>query len=161
MIRPALKSDIPQILEIWNYAIRETITTFNSQEKTVSELAALLKQKQVSNHPFIVAVDGEKLLGFATYGQFRGGVGYRMTVEHSIFLAEVARGQGLGRALLAELENSARASGIHSMFAGISGENTDAITFHTRLGYVNVARLPEVGHKFGRWFDLVLMQKIL
>ncbi|MCV6823787.1 MULTISPECIES: GNAT family N-acetyltransferase [Halocynthiibacter] len=161
MIRAAESADLPAVLEIWNHAIRETITTFNSREKTLKEVQETLAQKQADDMPFLLAETDVEIVGFATYGQFRGGVGYRYSVEHSIFLSEAAKGKGLGRALLAELEGIAKSRGMHSMIAGISGENSAAIAFHARLGYRDVARVPEVGHKFGRWFNLVLMQKML
>jgi L-amino acid N-acyltransferase len=104
---------------------------------------------------------GPAITGFATYFQFRGGPGYAYTMEHSIHIPAKARGRGLGRALMAHVEAHASAAGVRSIFAGISGENSDAIAFHAALGYIQTARLPQVGQKFGRWHDLVLMQKFL
>jgi phosphinothricin acetyltransferase len=99
--------------------------------------------------------------GFVTYVQFRGGPGYAYTVEHSVHVAEGARGRGLGRALVAAAEARARGAGVHSMIAGVAGENADGAAFHAAIGYAEIARLPEVGWKFGRWHDLILMQKML
>jgi phosphinothricin acetyltransferase len=82
-------------------------------------------------------------------------------MEHTIQLAPEASGRGHGRALMTAVEDHARAGGAHSMFAGVSGENPEGRAFHARLGYVETAILPQVGWKFGRWMDLVLMQKIL
>lgn len=82
-------------------------------------------------------------------------------MEHSIHLEPLARGQGLGRALMQAIETHALARGTHSMIAGVSGENATGIAFHAALGYRTVATLPESGFKFGRWLDLVLMQKFL
>jgi phosphinothricin acetyltransferase len=82
-------------------------------------------------------------------------------MEHSVHLTEAARGKGLGRALMAVLEDHARQGGAHLMIAGISGENPGAQAFHAALGYAHVARIPEAGWKWGRYIDLVLMQKIL
>ncbi|WP_380053362.1 GNAT family N-acetyltransferase [Falsihalocynthiibacter sp. SS001] len=161
MIREATADDIPAILDIWNPVIRESIFTFNSQEKSPQDVQETLTQKAANAEPFLIAVEGTNLLGFATYGQFRGGVGYRFTVEHTIILAPAARGRGVGRHLLEAVESHARTREMHSMIAGVSGENANAIRFHAAMGYVEYTRLPEVGHKFGRWFDLVLMQKRL
>ena len=99
--------------------------------------------------------------GFAAYDQLRPGAGYRRTVEHTLMLAPAARGRGLGRALLGAVEEHARAGGARTIWAGVSAENPDACSFHAALGYVEVARLPEVGFKFGRWIDLILMTKRL
>ena len=98
------------------------------------------------------------VLGFATWGQFRGGVGYRYTIENTVLLSPDARGKGLGRSLMSALIDRARAAGHHSMWAGISGENPDGVAFHAAMGFEEIAVLPEVGQKFGRWMDLTLMQ---
>ncbi|MFT5001168.1 MAG: L-amino acid N-acyltransferase YncA, partial [Planctomycetota bacterium] len=86
---------------------------------------------------------------------------YTNTVENTIFLAEKAAGKGLGRRLMDSIETHARNQNHHSMLAGISHRNPSGIDFHTALGFVQVARLPEVGYKFNQWYDLILMQKFL
>ena len=161
MIRPATAADCAAIAAIWNPVIRDTLVTFTTAEKTVEGLAETLSEKAAAGHAFLVAEDAGGLAGFATYGQFRAGPGYARTMEHSVILAPAARGRGLGRALMAALEDQAAAGGAHSIFAGVSGANPEGRAFHAALGYCEVAVLPEVGFKFGRWLDLVLMQKIL
>lgn len=160
-VRAAGAADIAGIRPIWNAVIRDTLITFNPVEKTDDDLAALLVGKAAQNYPFLVAEQEGRVAGFATYGQFRGGAGYARTMEHTIILAPAARGRGTGRALLFALEDHARIRGAHSMIAGISAANAAGVAFHAALGYVQVATLPEVGFKFGRWLDLVLMQKFL
>ncbi|WP_212525364.1 GNAT family N-acetyltransferase [Actibacterium sp. MT2.3-13A] len=161
MIRPALPSDCAAIAAIWNPVIRDTLITFNAVEKTEDELRETLAVKARAGHPFLVAEEAGRVLGFATYGQFRGGVGYAHTMEHTIILAPGGWGRGLGRALMAAIEEEARARGAHSMIAGVSAANSAGVAFHAALGYATVAVLPEVGFKAGRWLDLVLMQKLL
>ncbi len=155
MIRAATALDAPQIASIWNDAIRNTTITFNPVDKSVDEVADLTAQKCL-----IWDEDGQ-ILGFARYFQFRGGEGYRFTVEHTIMLADSAQGKGVGSQLITALCAHAKAAGMHTMFAGCSGENPGAVAFHAKLGFAEVATLPEVGFKFGRWIDLVLMQKTL
>lgn len=157
MIRAARPGDAAEIAGIWNRVIRETVATFTTLEKTEADLARTIG----NGLPFLVAEEGGAVAGFVTAFQFRGGPGYAHTFEHSIHVADGARGRGLGRALMAEVEAALRARGAHSLFAGVSGENTDGVAFHAALGYREVARLPQVGWKFGRWHDLVLMQKML
>jgi phosphinothricin acetyltransferase len=82
-------------------------------------------------------------------------------MEHSVVLAPEARGAGLGRALMHALEEHARAAGVHCLIAGVSAENPSGLRFHGAIGFEEVARLPEVGFKNGRFLDLVLMQKML
>jgi len=153
MIRAATPQDAPWIAEIWNDVIRDTLITFTTEEKTQDAIADL-----IANRPILVLADRG---GFATYGPFRGGPGYASTVEHTVLLASAARGRGQGRALMKGLMDHAAVDGHHVMVAGISGANPDAIAFHARLGFAEVARMPEVGRKAGQWLDLVLMQKIL
>ena len=154
-IRHATPADAPQIAAIWNHAIRHTTMTFNPVEKTADEVAELCAKQA------LVWAEEGRILGFARYFQFRGGEGYRHTVEHTIMLQDDAHGRGIGKALMAALCDHARDAGMHSMFAGCSAENPDAVAFHAACGFRTVATLPEVGFKFGRWIDLVLMQKML
>ncbi len=161
MIRAAELSDCAAIAAIWNPVIRDTLVTFNAVEKTVQGLAEVLAEKAGAGQPFLVAEAAGELLGFATYGQFRGGVGYARTMEHTIILGAAARGRGLGRALMAGIEAHGLAAGVHSLWAGVSAANPAGRAFHAAIGYREVAVLPEVGFKFGQWLDLVLMQKIL
>lgn len=160
MIRPATAADCAAIAAIWNPIIRDTAITFTDLERTEAGLAQMLAEKAGAGFPFLVAADGG-VLGFATYGTFRNGPGYARTAEHTILLGPQARGRGVGRALMAAIEEHARGRGIHSLWAGVSAENPAGRAFHAAIGYAEVAVLPEVGWKFGRWIDLVLMQKIL
>jgi len=160
-VRAATAEDADAVAAIWNAFIRDTLVTFNSAEKPGSEVRDIIAARQAAGHGFFVAEDGARLSGFATYAQFRGGVGYAHTMEHTILLRPEGRGRGLGRALMAAVEDHARAGGARSIFAGISAANPGGVRFHSALGYVERARLPEVGFKAGQWLDLVLMQKRL
>jgi L-amino acid N-acyltransferase len=160
MIRAATTEDCAAIATLWNPIIRDTLVTFTTAEKSAEGVAAALAEKASAGFPFLVA-DRGGVLGFATYGAFRAGPGYAFTVEHTIILGPEARGQGIGRALMAAIEDHARAAGIHSMIAGVSAANPEGRAFHAAVGYSEIAVLPQVGFKFGRWLDLVLMQKML
>lgn len=158
IIRQATPDDAPQIAEIWNAIIRDTARTFTTAEKSIEAMQADIEARGPAFQ--VVEIEGQ-VAGFATYFPFRSGPGYAKTKEHSIILAPAARGKGAGRALMDTLENVARTQGVHSLIAGVAGENSDGVHFHAALGFAEVARVPEVGHKFGRFMDLVLMQKIL
>ncbi|WP_208354209.1 GNAT family N-acetyltransferase [Pseudaestuariivita rosea] len=161
MIRSAERNDAPAIAAIWNDIIRHTAMTFTTEEKTARAISADIYLKREKGHGFFVFLEKGDVLGFVTYAPFRNGPGYRHTMEHTIHLTDQARGRGIGRALMATAEGHARATGMHSMIAGISGENAGGVGFHAALGYREIARLPEVGYKYKRWMDLILMQKIL
>jgi len=156
-IRPATSKDAAAIAAVWNPVIRDTTITFNAVEKTEDDLASLINTRAC----FLVAQEAGEILGFAIYTQFRGGVGYAHTMEHSVILSPDAQGRGLGRGLLTAIEEHASAAGAHCMIGGVSSGNPAAIGFHAAMGYAEVAVLPEVGRKFGQWFDLHLMQKRL
>ncbi|WP_323021684.1 GNAT family N-acetyltransferase [Pararhodobacter sp.] len=157
MIRPARAGDAPVIAAFWNPIIRDTAVTFSPLEKTVEEIAAMISTRQA----FLVIDRGQGAEGFATYTQFRSGPGYAFAQEHTVILAPSSRGRGAGRALMTALEDHARSQGHHAMIGGVSGSNPDGIAFHARIGYAEVARMPQVGWKLGAWHDLVFMQKLL
>ena len=157
-LRRAQAADAAAICAIANPIIRDTLITFTTEQKTPEGVAAEIAARGPAY--LVGEVDG-RVLGFASYGQFRGGPGYAHSAEHSIQLALQARGRGMGRALMARLEGIATEQGVHVLVAGISGANPGGIGFHAALGFSEVGRLPEVGFKAGRWLDLVLMQKIL
>ena len=157
-IRKARASDAPAICAIWNPVIRDTLATFTTIEKTPEAAAAMIG---AAGGAFLVAEAGGRMLGLATYGPFRAGPGYAFVVEHSIQLAATARRQGIGRALMAGLEQVAADAGKRVMVGAISGANPAAVAFHTALGFVEVGRMPGIGFKHGQWLELVLMQKRL
>ncbi|MDO8884230.1 MAG: N-acetyltransferase family protein [Pseudotabrizicola sp.] len=160
MIRDATPADAVAVALIWNHYIRDTNATFNSAEKSVEEVRATITTR-LETRCFLVAEHAGRVQGFATYDQFRGGIGYAKTMEHTIQLAPDSGGNGFGRALMAALEAHATIAGAHVMVAAVTGENATGRDFHARMGYVQVGLMPQVGRKFGRWMDLLLMQKIL
>ena len=157
IIRPAVEGDAGRLAEIQNPVIRDTAITFNPKVRSKAELQAAIHDLPC----FLVVEDGGRVLGFACYDQFRKGPGYARTAEHTIVISEEVRGQGMGRALMGAVEEHARDAGIGSIWAGVSGENPSGVAFHASLGFEEVARLPKVGYKFGRWMDLVLLRKCL
>ena len=157
-LRAATGADAEAVAAIWNREIREGVSTFTTLEKSVENVRVAI---EAEGAVFFVAELNGAVAGFATYGPFRSGPGYARTVEHTVYLAKAARGQGAGRALVAALERAAKAAGHHVMVAGVGSENAAGITFHKSIGFQEVGRLPEVGRKFDRWMDLVLLQKML
>ena len=160
-IRPATPADHAAIHDIWTPITRDTTVTFSSYERSVAEIGDYIADRQARGREMFVAELDGVVAGFASYDQFRGGNGYVHAMEHTIVLGPAARGRGIGRALMAAVEDHARAGGAHTMVAGVSGENAAGIAFHAAIGYETCGRMPQSGRKFGRWLDLVLMQKIL
>lgn len=163
-IRAATDDDVEAITSIYNATLETTTHEWTDTLHTVDEVRAWLRGRQAEGWPALVAVDDGEVVGWATYGDFRDSVrwpGYRFTVEHSIHVREDHWRTGVGRGLLAALEEHARAADKHVMVAGVDSENVGSIRFHERLGFVEVARMPEIGQKFGRRLDLVLLQRIL
>ena len=157
MIRPAAPADADVLHAIWTPVIRETTHIFHTTERSEEEIAALAQ----GSDPFLVWDEGGRASGFARCFPFRAGNGYTATVEHTILLASEARGRGVGRALLEALCDAAAVQGKHTMWGAISGENAAGIAFHEACGFTTYGRLHEVGRKFDRWLDLVLMGRRL
>ena len=157
-LRAARSEDAHAIAGITNRIIAETLVTFTTTLKDPADIARDIVERGPA---YLVLEQGEEVVGFCTYGPFRGGPGYAATVELTIQLAPAAQGQGAGRALLSRLIAVAQSQGKHVMVAGISSANPGAVAFHRAMGFTETGRMPEVGRKQGQWLDLILMQKIL
>ncbi len=161
MVRKASTGDADAIVSIWNPMIRDTQVTFDRVEKSPRDVAAMIADSEDRGHWFLVAEAAGRVVGFATYRQFRAGIGYAHTMENTVIIAPQAQGKGAGGELMGALEDHARDAGVHSMIAAISSENPGAIAFHQSIGYREVAIVPDAGRKFDRWLDLHVLQKIL
>ena len=161
LIRPARPDDAVGILAILNPIIAETTITFSARKLSETDIRGALSDHHGWNAPYLVAESNGTIAGYAKYGPFRVGDGYARTGEITVHLAANARGQGTGRRLVGALEDHARGAGLHSLIAGISSENDSAVEFHTKLGFEHVGLVPQAGYKFGRFIDLVLMQKFV
>ncbi|MFC3879167.1 GNAT family N-acetyltransferase [Algoriphagus namhaensis] len=160
-IRPANSSDLKDILDINNHEILHSTINYDFVPKTLQEQNLWFEEKVKQGFPVLVALTEQKVVGFATYGTFRPKPGYRFTVEHSVYLEQNHRGKGIGTALLQELINLAKKAGIHVMVGGIDSSNYGSYLFHQKLGFQEIGRFKEVGHKFDRWLDIIFMQLIL
>lgn len=161
-IRPATEADAPGVTEIYNDAVAHTTAIWNDTLVDQENRRLWIRERLAAGFPVLVAVDEEDgVLGYATYGPWRPHDGYRRTVEHSVYVRDGQRGTGLGRALMGELLETARAQEVHVMVAGIDAENTGSIALHEKLGFVRTGLLPQVGIKFGRWLDLAFLQLTL
>ena len=159
-VREATKSDVRAITDLHNALIATTTVTWSEELETYEHRAAWFDRQQREGWPVLVAEVIGEVVGFACYEPFRGDgkwPGYRATAELSIHVRERLWSQGIGRALI----ERARVAGIHVLVAAIDADNSASVRFHQRLGFVEVGRMPQTGQKFGRWLDLVLMQRVL
>lgn len=157
-IRPAIEADLPAILSIYNDAVLHTTAIWNWNTVDLANRQAWFEARARQSYPILVAGGPGEVLGYASYGDWRPFDGYRYTVEHSIYVAQEARGRGIGANLLEALIAKAREGGKHVMLGGIEAGNSASLALHRRFGFVETGRMPEVGQKFGKWLDLVFMQ---
>lgn len=161
VIDEASRLDLPQILAIYNEVIRNSTAVYSEEEFTPARGENWFDAKRGQGFPLIVARDVSGIAGFGSFGEFRVWPCYRHSVEHSVHVRADRRGQGVGRALVAELLKRASGMGKHVMIAGIDADNAASIGLHQSLGFTTVGHFHEVGFKFGRWLDLVFLQCIL
>ncbi|WP_434772647.1 GNAT family N-acetyltransferase [Pseudomonas entomophila] len=160
-IRDALPTDVPGILDIYNDAVRNTTAIWNENPVDLPNRQAWFEARAQQGYPILVAVDDTGVLGYASFGDWRPFEGFRLTVEHSVYIRHDQRGKGLAPRLMVELIEKARACGKHVMVAAIESGNTASIRLHERLGFVVTGQMAQVGVKFGRWLDLTFMQRIV
>jgi L-amino acid N-acyltransferase YncA len=160
-VRDAEEGDVPGILAIYNDVIAHSTAVYSEQPASLEERLSWLQGRRAQGYPVIAAVEGDQVLGFASFGDFRAWPCYRYTVEHTVHVRSDQRGKGLGGAVLAALIPRAAALGKHALVAGIDADNAVSLKLHQRLGFERVAHFRQVGRKFDRWLDLIFMQRFL
>lgn len=160
-IRDAVEADIPAITAIYNEVILHSTAVFNDAPVSEEDRVGWWRARVAQGYPVLVAEDGENVLGFATFGDFRPWPGYRFTVEGTIHIAAGARRSGVGAALLDVLVERARTMGKHVMVAGVDASNVASLQFLERSGFERVGHLREVGYKFEQFLDLIFLQYTL
>ena len=161
ILRDALESDLPAILEIYNDIILTTTAIYSEEPHTLQMRLDWFNERKQAGFPVIVAEQNGVLVGFATYGKFRVWPCYRFTIEHSLYVHKDNRGQGISKILLQEIISLAKSAGMHALIAGVDSENDISLQLHLKFGFTQVARFKEVGFKFGRWLDLIFLELIL
>ena len=162
-IRRAEVTDIPDVREIYNHYVANSVVTFDERKWTLARWREKFDHLQKLGLPFLVAISpGGQMLGYALVQPWAGKSAYRYTVEDSIYLGPGATGKGLGKALLAALVAACEEKGIREIVAVISDKGAEgSIALHERAGFVEVGRMGRVGFKFGRWLGTVYLQKSL
>ncbi|WP_439853698.1 GNAT family N-acetyltransferase [Pseudomonas yamanorum] len=155
----ATDDHIPGIRDIYNDAVENSTAIWNDCKVDSDNRRAWLAGRALAGYPVLVAIDTDnRVLGYASFGDWRAWDGYRHTVEHSVYVRADKRGNGIGKLLLMALIDRARRIGKHVMVAGIEAENLASIRMHERLGFELAGTLKEVGAKFGIWLDLTFLQ---
>ena len=160
-IRDARIDDVEGVLAIYNDVIATSTAVYRDDPATLGDRQDWWRARVAQGYPVLVAMDASGVVGFASFGDFRAWPGYRYTVEHTVHVRADRRGQGVGSVLMPPLIERAALLGKHVMIAGVDAENHGSIRFHERLGFTRVAHFREVGFKFGRWLDLVFLQRML
>ena len=161
-IRPSRDDDLPAIARIYGHHVLHGTGTFETTPPTEAEMAARRADVLAKGLPYLVVEDEGQVLGFAYCQWFKPRPAYRYSAEDSIYLHPDARGRGLGRMLLAALAEEAQRAGLRKLIAVIGDSaNAGSIGVHRSLGFEQVGVIRSCGWKFGRWLDIVLMEKPL
>lgn len=164
LIRPARTDDAEAIRQIYNHEVLTSTVTFDLVPRSLGEQVQWLEARSGA-HAVLVALDGAdddaEVIGFASLSPYRDRPAYTTTVEDSVYVRTDRHGRGVGRALLAALLDTAAHHGFHAVMARIVGGHEASIALHRNCGFAEVGVEREVGRKFGRWLDVVVMQRLL
>jgi phosphinothricin acetyltransferase len=161
-IRPATPADIPTITRIYAHAVRHGTASFELEPPDQAEMTRRMQALQDGGFPYIAAEIGGALMGYAYAGPYRPRPAYRYSVEDSIYIDTSAHRRGIGRALLARLIEESERRGYRQMIAVIGDSaQTPSIELHRALGFRMIGNIENVGFKFDRWLDSVLMQRAI
>lgn len=159
-LRPAETGDAEALRTIYNHEVLETTHTFDLEPRTLEQQVEWIREREGALGVVVAEIDGV-VVGFASLSLYRPRPAYRTSVENSVYVAESARGSGVGRALMEELIDVAKGRGFHTIIARISGGHEASIGLHHACGFKVIGTEREVGRKFGKWLDVVVMQRML
>jgi phosphinothricin acetyltransferase len=161
-IRDATEADVPDIQAIYAHHVLQGTGTFEEEPPSVEDMLGRYRKVLDRDCAWLVATDATGVVGYGYYAPFRDRSAYRFTVEDSIYVREDVRGQGVGKALVSHLIERATAQGLRQMIAVIGdSDNVGSIGVHASLGFHMIGTLKSAGVKFGRWIDVVTMQRPL
>jgi L-amino acid N-acyltransferase len=159
-VRRARLDDAEALRAIYNLEVTTSTVTFDLVPRSEAEQRAWLAERSGA-HAVVVAEDGDEVLGFGSLSPYRDRPAYTTTVEDSVYVRRDVQGRGVGRALLGELVEVATASGFHTMIARVVGGHEASLALHLTHGFELVGTEREVGRKFNRWLDVVVLQRLL
>jgi L-amino acid N-acyltransferase YncA len=159
-LRLAVTDDFVAIADIYNHYVAVSTTTYDDEPTSADERRKQWETRPAIHPVTVVERDGE-IVGFGALNPFRARNGYRFTVENSVYVRHDCHRQGVGSAILADQIERARALGLHAVVAVIDADQAASIALHARHGFVEVGRMTQIGTKFGRWLDVVFMERLL
>ena len=161
-IRAAAAADLPAITEIYDHAVRYGTATFELIPPDLTEMTRRFGVLMDGGFPYLVAALEGRVVGYAYAGAYRPRPAYRFTVENSVYLQPAIHRRGIGLQLLRRLITESEARGYRQMIAVVGDSaNAGSIGVHTKCGFQMIGTHPDVGFKFGRWLDTVMMQRVL
>jgi len=159
-IRHASLHDCAAINDIYNYYVLHDTCTYQTEPDTLAERQAWF-ERHGGAHPVLVAEKRGEVLAWGALSAFHPRVGYRFSVEDSVYVRHDAQQRGLGKALLGELLAAARGHGHHTVLALVSADKPNSIALHERFGFTRVGLLQQAGYKFETWLDVAYLQLML
>jgi phosphinothricin acetyltransferase len=160
-VRPAVLADMPGVLEIYNDAVLHTTATYDYEPRTLEHRTQWFEERQRDRYPIFVAVEDGHIVGWSALNPFHARMGYRFTCENSVYVAADWRGRGVGKQLLGPLVEAAKSRGLHAIIAVIDADNAASIRLHAAFGFEQVGHFKQTGFKFGRWLDVVYMERLI
>jgi len=160
-IRPYQNHDAEPIVRMLNYYIANSTALYDYHPRTIEQQRSIFDEKLQKGFPVIVAEADGKVVGFGYYSEFRFREAYKYTVEHSVYTAPDEHGKGIGKVILQQLIDLARAKKMHTMIGVIDSENQGSINFHKQFGFEIAGNIKESGYKFDRWLHSIIMQLLL
>ena len=161
LLRSAEASDAEVVAEIYNYEVEHSTATFDLVPRSVEAQREWILTRSGAFSTLVADDSSVGVVGFAALSTYRDRAGYRTTVENSVYVHRDHQRRGIGKLLLSALLDVARDSGFHTVIARIDSQSSGSLALHESLGFVVVGVERQIGRKFGRWLDSVIMQKML
>jgi phosphinothricin acetyltransferase len=161
-IRAGRAADLPALTEIYNHYVLHTPATFDIDPFTVDQREDWFGHySHAGPHRMLVALRGEVVVGYATSSAFRAKPAYDPSIETTVYLRPGVVGDGLGSALYRRLFDDLRNEKLHRAYAAIAVPNDASVALHRKFGFVEIGTMTEVGRKFGKWWDVLWMERPL
>jgi phosphinothricin acetyltransferase len=160
-LRDAGPGDAAAVAAIYNREVLGGTATFEVDPVDAAEMARRIGEVQTRGLPWLVACDGDEVVGYAYAGPWKPRAAYARTVETSVYVGAAAQGRGIGKALYVALVERLRAAGVHALIAGIALPNPPSIRLHEALGFEAIGHFRDVGFKLGRWVDVGYWELLL